>query len=658
MSDKIIQAPFVKLTPISELENIVDPLSGKILYYDDGGSLKTANISTFKSIIVSGIKGKATPTSSPTPWTSGNPDLFEKWEVNTAGTYTHFIQADTNPVIVSSGDLAANFVQIWVKNGVSEKILSAKLGVSAQTVFDETDNTNPSTMKATADYLFYEDADTNDNFSEATELTQINAGTSIYYVDENLIPANIFINKIEVDVRTAGVVNIEVINSAMNSTVESLKRTLAVGVQTIDLNKSYNQDVRFSITTYQGTGQISYQTGSQYPKKIYVAGTAYNGFLGIKVFYKKRKPATKEKIYYLEDYGAVKLNPNNPNAGIDCTAAFQSCLDDIANDETIKGGKIVLLGMYKISGTSKLKGGLWAQVHLPVINFNADNPETVNQKTISIVGVTPPIMEDQGIIEMPVSYGGCGFYSTLTNQIVSDRYNYILASPQGTLQGGSSNPYANIFGAWNYLNLYMDNITFMVNSKDSSGNPIQNTMGCVNLMYLSHFGHGAILCRTNVPGYKTVQPAEKTCGFAYPTQNNHATVYGDYLRCIGFGTGMIAGEHQQLGTYVGLLNTTAVECVRSYPITINTCCLESNKTPVKMGNKSVMLMGVFQTERTINTSKWYFQTSNDITCSTGTAKVVINMSIIHNEGGSEATLTFDSGITRKVIMNEQGNSEG
>lgn len=72
---------------------------------------------------VLGITDKAVVTSSPTPWVPGNPDLFEIYAIDSAGTYTNFTQSNTSPIIVSSADLASNTVQIWVKNGVSEKVM-------------------------------------------------------------------------------------------------------------------------------------------------------------------------------------------------------------------------------------------------------------------------------------------------------------------------------------------------------------------------------------------------------------------------------------------------------------------------------------------------------------------------------------------------------
>jgi hypothetical protein len=86
----------------------------------DNNMVKT-EYSLLKNSVISGVKGEATPVSSPTPWAAGDPDLFEKWDVKTDGTYTNFKDASNNPIVVTTSDLNQKIVQIWVTNGVSKK---------------------------------------------------------------------------------------------------------------------------------------------------------------------------------------------------------------------------------------------------------------------------------------------------------------------------------------------------------------------------------------------------------------------------------------------------------------------------------------------------------------------------------------------------------
>lgn len=115
---------FIKLDPIDGLEHVSNAIEGKILFAENG-ELKTTDISSVKSEISSGIKGEAITSTVPTPWVSGEPDLYEKYDVKVSGTFTNFKDSSNNSIIISSGDLNENLVQLWIKNGVSEKILKS-----------------------------------------------------------------------------------------------------------------------------------------------------------------------------------------------------------------------------------------------------------------------------------------------------------------------------------------------------------------------------------------------------------------------------------------------------------------------------------------------------------------------------------------------------
>ncbi|KPE49772.1 hypothetical protein [Chryseobacterium indologenes] len=122
-----------------------------LLAANSEGKLVKTDYAALKSAIVTDSKGEATPLSSPTPWAPGDADLYEKWDVKTAGTYVNFKDASNTALVVTTDpDLKNNFVQIWVKNGVSQKVLSLKPINVAQTVFDPNNDINPSTMKAAA----------------------------------------------------------------------------------------------------------------------------------------------------------------------------------------------------------------------------------------------------------------------------------------------------------------------------------------------------------------------------------------------------------------------------------------------------------------------------------------------------------------------------
>jgi hypothetical protein len=142
-----VDPDLVLIKKVSDLSNESDP--ALILTANSAGRLTKTNYAEIKSSVTSGVKGEATPSSSPTPWAPGDLDLYEKWDVKTAGTYTNFKDGSNQAIIVTADpDLKNNYVQIWVKNNVSQKVLSEKPN-EIDTVFNPDDNVKASTMKAT-----------------------------------------------------------------------------------------------------------------------------------------------------------------------------------------------------------------------------------------------------------------------------------------------------------------------------------------------------------------------------------------------------------------------------------------------------------------------------------------------------------------------------
>ncbi len=120
----------------------------ELLTTNSDGDLTRSDYSTLKGQVSSGIRGEAKPDTVPTPWNPGDPNLYEKYDVKTEGIFSNFKDSTGSAIVVSAGDLRENLVQIWVYNGVSEKVLSGKPIVTAEQVYDPLNDTNPATMKA------------------------------------------------------------------------------------------------------------------------------------------------------------------------------------------------------------------------------------------------------------------------------------------------------------------------------------------------------------------------------------------------------------------------------------------------------------------------------------------------------------------------------
>jgi len=115
-----------ELIDISAVKSLQNALDGKL-----DNSVQDSILTAFNDAVsssVSGIKGEAFPNSFPTAYDPANyPNgLYEKWDVNTIGTYINFKDASSptpQPIQVTIDDLKNNFVQILMTNGVAKKSL-------------------------------------------------------------------------------------------------------------------------------------------------------------------------------------------------------------------------------------------------------------------------------------------------------------------------------------------------------------------------------------------------------------------------------------------------------------------------------------------------------------------------------------------------------
>lgn len=184
-----IDPKLLVIKPVSELQNEPNPLNAKVLMYNGGDELKTTPLDSIKAEIVTGIKGEAVPATVPTPWAPGDPDLYEKYDIKTAGTYTNFKDASNASLVVTSGDLALNLVQFWVKNGVSEKVL---VPVPSTQVIDGFDSTSTTAASSANNAKVLNDI-IEDNFvPKYTYVEYYNSSTALngYYNASGVFTAN------------------------------------------------------------------------------------------------------------------------------------------------------------------------------------------------------------------------------------------------------------------------------------------------------------------------------------------------------------------------------------------------------------------------------------------------------------------------------------
>ncbi|MGG7468669.1 hypothetical protein [Chryseobacterium arthrosphaerae] len=160
----------------SAVKNLEITLANKL---DKG--VETTLLNAFNEAVAnvnSILKGEATPTSSPTPWTPGSSDLYEKWEARTVGTYINFKDLSGSPIEVIASDLEKQFVFLNITNGIAKKTTAPIPGVMLAQNFDSDDESKAQNGKQIAGYVNFSERTFNytldlskDNYGKYTELS-------------------------------------------------------------------------------------------------------------------------------------------------------------------------------------------------------------------------------------------------------------------------------------------------------------------------------------------------------------------------------------------------------------------------------------------------------------------------------------------------------
>lgn len=667
-----VNSELIETIKASQFPKLANPTTGDFIHAQ-GDDLSTTPISYFIEKINNGYNG--TMSNSLVIPSTG----YYRYKVVDPGTYSNV----SPNITVTQQEVSENFVVIAVRDGVATKELDPKPSINAKQTFDPDNNIDPSTMNAAykaSDVLFDQAITQKAGFSDPLTFgfgTDSNETSNYNVVRVIDIPVTVsgVISEITLNATSANFENVQfcVLRKTTGTTFKTIKVFTVSGftpdaVSTVLLNEVVNVEIgdRLGIYVDNRYFKLNNALGDSLnlspSAMVEGAETGANVNAGISWCYTFKVKQAKltgddavriltglntnsvnSKTYYLEDYGAIALDPFTPDNSIDCTNALQDCIDEIFNDTKVVNAKIVLKGMYRIGGPVKTwPNGKRAQIMFPVIDYT---PLMVI-KNVSIVGEHAPIWEEQSLVEMPVSYGGCGFYSSLYNQD-TNQTNWCIS-----LGAGRD---SSVFGEFNNINMYMDNIYMMLRSHGANGSPVSNTMSGIDASTNSNFQFGRIFIRTSVPGSKLLMPSANSFGLYLPKWNNHASLDGTYLRCQGFGTGLYATEHLELGKYIGSGNVNGIHCEKYYPINIGQLILEMNKNPIVMGPGAYLNANVYQTERINDSSKWWYSTK-DIFQESGTSSVTINRYVVHQEGGQMGFGSWDAGVRVKIINDEHNTS--
>ncbi|WP_407475376.1 hypothetical protein [Elizabethkingia anophelis] len=674
MNDKNILA-FIIPKNIEDLPLAVAPnLIGNFVV-EEGGEAKRLPSDILNKILNTGISGDLDKVTAAEIPTTG----YYKYDIFTAKTYTNV----TPNITVSPEELKDNVVFGLVLNGVAYKALQVKPSQQAKQTFDPDNNIDPSTMNAAykaSDVLFDQAITQKAGFSDPVSFGFGVIGNdtnnfNVVRVNDIPITVNGKITKITQFSTSENTTNIKfIVFRPITSTLYKTIKVFTVSgftpnaVSTVNITEDIEVKIGdrlgffvdnklFNLNTTTGNSLslsaaaieegtengINNYPGISWPYQFEVVAPKLTGDEAVSILENLNTNNLNSKTYYLEDYGAQVLDPFNPDAGIDCTNAYKNCLADIFNDPKVVNAKIALKGMYRLGGPLITQpNGDKAQITWPTIDFG---PGMVI-KNVQLVSEYQPVWEEQAIARMPVSYAGGGFYSSIYNQGTSTK-NWVMSFGYGRD--------TSVFGEFNNINIFTDNITIIVRSHDENGQPVVNTMSGIDAGGNANFQFGRILVRTSVPAIDALMPSVNSIGLRLPKWNNHASLDGIYLRCNGFGTGLYATEHLELGKYIGLGNINGIHCEKFYPINIGQLILEMNKNPIVMGDGAYLNADIYQTERINDSSKWWYSTK-DIIQESGTSSVTINRYVVHQEGGQKGVGSWDAGVRVKVINDEHSLS--
>ena len=647
-------------------------------------------------VFATAIRGEATPTSSPSPWSSGSPDLFEKWEVHTAGNYSNFKNASNTPIAVTLEDLTGNFVYIEVTNGVSKKVIAKFQTISGSTNIPDWLATNwtagsmvlhnKKIFKNTESTLASDIPGQSPKWIEkiSNELSQILNPTDIENAPSQKAVADRYDNLLLVSKSFLkdSVLQEDVISMPQTNATDgkfllpSLNPANAIvgewgyietaqlaGYDTITIKgdmASLGNCTYLTVKKTNGTFQNLINNSALNSVTVPIDHTAqiylYSRFKNATFFFKNKTVSQgleedairnyiDEKtsgisvdgvgVFKPENYGAVALDPRNPDSGKDCTDAFNDMFADMfANYPTINSYRVVMAGVYRIGGAPVYDKG---QINIP-FTTNVD----WNFKSVYFEGLTRPSLTDRGNNNTLNPLLGSGFYSSYI--YTGSDYRHIIRIGEGSNFG------------LRVGHVFMNNIACYIKTHGTNNESIANNMSGFDFSNLSTFAFTDIYAITTTAGLNTLEPAMNSIGLVMPRANNMASVYGNSLKIMGFGVGAFLTEHLNLNHLIAVFNKDGVQVQNTYPVNVGNATLEHNLCHVRMYPNSAINFGVFQTED-INDTQYWFNRTDKMIKGVASSRVTIGQTMSHVWGGGAIPLTYDSVIKLRYLMNEFGNSK-
>lgn len=350
-------------------------------------------------------------------------------------------------------------------------------------------------------------------------------------------------------------------------------------------------------------------------------------------------PARAFSTFAVKDYIDLRDYDVDPTFTNDSTAGIQAAIFD-AHSKRISKIKAPD-GRFKIAGP---KGVSNAQLYIPVTRSNEPS------RTILFEGASPPCLEMQGLVSMPVTTNGTIFEST------------IQGGTGWSLLRGEAGDNNDVSGmGWNYTNVGFRNMGFRTKVDGPNGTGLANTMTALNLRDFSQIVElDNIRVDVNMPIIACPNPTSvNSSGIILPPVNNHAQFNVGSLLIAGYTNGLVIGEHTHVKSVIVLGCVNAVDVpIGNHGSMISHLLVECSQNSIRYQNNHPLMIGCYSTEHN-NDGNW-FDFVSDINCTAATAphrKVVIVQSTVikSHAGNSDTGFTTFGHLVHKVFVGAGAN---
>lgn len=292
-------------------------------------------------------------------------------------------------------------------------------------------------------------------------------------------------------------------------------------------------------------------------------------------------------------------------------------------------------GRFKIAGP---RGVSNAQLYIP--NTLSTGPS----RTIMFEGASPPNLEMQGLVSMPVTTNGTIFEST------------ILGNANSSLIRGEAGSTTDPSGMrWNYTNVGFRNMGFRTNVAGGA-----NPMTAVNLDFFSQIVEfDNIRIDVNTPIISCPNPASvNSSGLIIPPVNNHAQLNIGSVLIAGYTNGIVIGEHTHVKSIIvlGCVNAVVVP-VGNHGSMISHLLVECSKNSIFYQGNHPLVITCYSTEH--NQDGNWFDFSADILhggAALDRKIVILQSTVVKSHVGIDDTdFTTNNAACYRVIVGAGAN---